>query len=92
MKHLMTYKHSLVTVLFLFCISVVTAQSTYKESFTVKNDAVVEVNTSHTNVIFETWNKDKPWNYHHRKWAMNILVAIEEESHTCRHKTNRAKR
>ena len=59
MKHLMTYKHSLVTVLFLFCISVVTAQSTYKESFTVKNDAVVEVNTSHTNVIFETWNKDK---------------------------------
>lgn len=55
----MTYKRSLVYVVFVFCTSFVFAQSTYKESFTVSKDAVVNVVTSHTNVIFETWNKDK---------------------------------
>jgi hypothetical protein len=59
MKNLMTYKRSLVYVVFIFCTSFVFAQNTYKESFTVGEDAVVNVNTSHTNIIFETWNKDK---------------------------------
>tara|TARA_R100000935_G_scaffold1517_1_gene4847 strand:+ start:23538 stop:25157 length:1620 start_codon:yes stop_codon:yes gene_type:complete len=59
MKNSMTYKRSLVYVVFVFCTSFVIAQSSYKESFTVGEDAVVNVNTSHTNVIFETWNKDK---------------------------------
>ncbi|MCH9661803.1 MAG: DUF4097 domain-containing protein, partial [Bacteroidetes bacterium] len=49
----------LTTVLALFLISMVNAQSTYKESFTVGENALVSVNTSHTNVVFETWNKDK---------------------------------
>ncbi|MAZ73244.1 MAG: hypothetical protein CMC70_08850 [Flavobacteriaceae bacterium] len=59
MKNLMTCKPSLVFVVFVFCTSFVIAQSSYKESFNVDSDAVVNVNTSHTNVIFETWNKDK---------------------------------
>ncbi len=59
MKNSMTYKRSLVYAVFIFCTSFVFAQSSYKESFTVGEDAVVYVNTSHTNVIFETWNKDK---------------------------------
>jgi len=59
MRNSMTCKRSLVYVVFVFCTSFVFAQSTYKESFTVSEDAVVNVNTSHTNVIFETWNKDK---------------------------------
>ncbi|WP_432409949.1 hypothetical protein [Rasiella sp. SM2506] len=59
MKNSMTYKRSLVYVVFVFCTSFVFAQSSYKESFTVGEEAVVFVNTSHTNVIFETWNKDK---------------------------------
>ncbi|MEM7086383.1 MAG: hypothetical protein AAF489_09385 [Bacteroidota bacterium] len=45
-------------VLLLFCVSMVSAQSTYKESFNVGDDVLVSVNTSHTNVVFETWNKD----------------------------------
>ncbi|QIE60593.1 hypothetical protein G5B37_13770 [Rasiella rasia] len=59
MKNSMTYKHSLVTAILLLCVGFLTAQSTYNESFSVNGDAVVQVNTSHTNVVFETWNKDK---------------------------------
>ena len=59
MKNSMTYKRSLVYVVFVFCTSFVFSQSTYKESFTVGEDAVVNVVTSHTNVIFETWDKNK---------------------------------
>ncbi|XLS28139.1 hypothetical protein ACJD0Z_13115 [Flavobacteriaceae bacterium M23B6Z8] len=31
---------------------------TYKETFNVAKDAVLNINTSHTNVEFETWDKD----------------------------------
>ena len=34
------------------------AQNNYKESFRVGDDVLVSVNTTHTNVVFETWNKD----------------------------------
>lgn len=59
MKNSMTYKRSLVYAVFVFCTGFVFSQSAYKESFTVGEDAVVNINTSYTNVIFETWNKDK---------------------------------
>lgn len=32
---------------------------TYKETFNVGQDAVVEINTTHTDIEFETWNKDQ---------------------------------
>jgi len=57
MKTLVIYKLNLI-LLFLTTGSII-AQKNYKESFKASNDMVVEVNTSHTNVIFETWNKDK---------------------------------
>ena len=59
MKNLITYKRSLVTAVCVLCVGITNAQSTYKESFSVNDDATVQVNTSHTNVVFETWNKDK---------------------------------
>jgi hypothetical protein len=59
MNSLVIVPHRLATVLLLFCASILSAQSTYKESFNVGKDILVSVNTSHTNVIFETWTKDK---------------------------------
>ncbi|MAM27918.1 MAG: hypothetical protein CMC13_02755 [Flavobacteriaceae bacterium] len=59
MKNLITYKRSLVTAVCVLCVGITNAQGTYKESFSVNDDATVQVNTSHTNVVFETWNKDK---------------------------------
>ncbi|MGB5819889.1 MAG: hypothetical protein WBG90_10440 [Saonia sp.] len=32
---------------------------TYKETFNVGNDAVLDINTSYTDIEFETWNKDQ---------------------------------
>lgn len=34
------------------------AQTRYKENFKASKDMTVQVNTSYTNVIFETWDKD----------------------------------
>ncbi|RDK84785.1 hypothetical protein [Marinirhabdus gelatinilytica] len=59
MKNSTIYKRSLVYAVLVFCGGFVLAQNSYKETFTVAEDAVVNVNTSHTNVVFETWNKDK---------------------------------
>lgn len=58
MNSLRTWKHSLLATAMLLGTAVV-GQTSYKESFDVNKDAVVEVNTSHTNVIFETWDKNK---------------------------------
>lgn len=52
-------KHSLVILIVLFASSYVFSQTKHVESFNVTNDVLVSVNTSFTNVIFETWNKDK---------------------------------
>ena len=59
MNNIVILQHRITTVLLLFCASIVSAQSTYKESFDVGQDVLVSVNTSHTNVVFETWNKNK---------------------------------
>lgn len=59
MSNLIVLKHSIAAALILFTTSLVFSQSHYKESFNVGDDAVVSVNTSYTDVIFETWNKNK---------------------------------
>ncbi|TDI80182.1 MAG: hypothetical protein E2O83_03340 [Bacteroidetes bacterium] len=58
MKSLVILQYRFTTVLLLFCASFISAQSSYKESFNVGDDVLVSVNTSHTNVVFETWNKN----------------------------------
>lgn len=58
MNSLVILQHRLATVLLLFCASIISAQSSYKESFNVGEDVLVSVNTSHTNVVIETWNKN----------------------------------
>jgi hypothetical protein len=48
-------------VIFAVCLlwtTLANAQSSYNERFNVGEDVLIEVNTSHTNVVFETWNKD----------------------------------
>ncbi|MEM7186808.1 MAG: hypothetical protein AAF466_09130 [Bacteroidota bacterium] len=59
MKSIANLQRNLATLVLLFCGLVLSAQSSSKESFNVGNDVLVSVNTSHTNVVFETWNKDK---------------------------------
>ncbi len=58
MSNLLIWKRSIATVALLLSIPVLVAQNSYKETFKVGNDALVSVNTSHTNVVFETWNKN----------------------------------
>ena len=36
-----------------------TQSKTYKETFTVNSDAVLDINTSHADIEFETWNKNQ---------------------------------
>jgi len=45
---------------------------TYKETFNVSDDAVLDVNTSGTDIVFETWNKDE----------IEIVATIEIEGAT----------
>ncbi len=49
------------TALGLFSLALAAQEKsrTYKETFNVSNDAVLEINTSHTDIEFETWNKDQ---------------------------------
>jgi len=58
MNNLKKFQHKVAAFVMLFSVALVSAQSTYKESFNVGDDVLVSVNTSHTNVVFETWNKD----------------------------------
>ena len=58
MKQVIIFKNSLVIVL-LLTTSIFYGQTKYVESFNASKDMVVEVNTSYTNVVFETWNKNK---------------------------------
>ena len=58
MNNLKIYRHKIIIIAVLWCTVSSIAQS-HKESFGVTKDVVIEVNTSHTNVVFETWNKDK---------------------------------
>lgn len=45
----------------LFCLSLSAQEKskTYKETFNVSDDAVLEINTSHTDIEFETWDKSQ---------------------------------
>jgi len=59
MKNIAMIQYKMTALLIVLCASVVGAQSPYKESFNVGSDVLVSINTSHTNVVLETWNKDK---------------------------------
>ena len=59
MSKLTVFKFSVMAVVMLLVTQIAVAQNNYSETFTVSDDVLVSVNTSHTNVIFETWNKDK---------------------------------
>lgn len=58
MKNLKSFKRSLALGLFLVA-SLGYSQKKIVESFNVNDNVEVNVNTSFTNVVFETWNKDK---------------------------------
>ena len=58
MNKLTQFKNSLIIV-FLLISSLFYGQNKYVETFDASKDMVVEVNTSYTNIIFDTWNKNK---------------------------------
>lgn len=58
MRTITLFKHCIVFSLMLNC-AVLFSQKQAIESFDVSEDVLVSVNTSHTNVVFETWNKNK---------------------------------
>ncbi|OAB75763.1 hypothetical protein [Cochleicola gelatinilyticus] len=57
MSNLKQLKHSIIALA--IGVGSLSAQSDYKETFTVSDDVVVDVNTSYTQIVFETWNKNK---------------------------------
>ena len=59
MRPQVLFKISITTIILLISTAITIAQEQYKETFNVKDDATVSVNTSHTHIIFETWNRDK---------------------------------
>jgi hypothetical protein len=59
MKTLVVLKHKLAALLAVVVFATGFSQEKYVESFNASDEMLVTVNTSHTNVIFETWNKDK---------------------------------
>ncbi|RFN60018.1 YggN family protein [Marixanthomonas ophiurae] len=59
MRPQVLFKISITTIILLISTAITIAQEQYKETFNVKDDATVSVNTSHTRIIFETWNRDK---------------------------------
>ncbi len=59
MKNLKLYKRRTAVLLLLLLGAVGYSQKNYVESFNVADDVEVTVNTSYTNIIFETWNKNK---------------------------------
>ena len=58
MKKLITFRNSIALML-LLTTSLFYGQNKYVETFDTSKDMVVTVNTSHVNVIFKTWNKNK---------------------------------
>lgn len=59
MNRLINNKLSLTFSMLLIAAAVSFAQEKKLESFNVKKDVAIELNTSHTNIRFETWNKNK---------------------------------
>ena len=58
MKNLKLFKLSTLVVLAL-ATTFGYSQKKYVESFNVSDNVEISVNTSFTNVVFETWNKNK---------------------------------
>jgi hypothetical protein len=58
MKTITLFKN-VAAIALLLTSSILFSQKKYTESFSVSDDVTVSVNTTHTNVIFETWNKNK---------------------------------
>lgn len=59
MNKLRVLKHRLAAVFAVLAVATGFSQEKFVESFNAGDDMVVTVNTDYTNVIFETWNKDK---------------------------------
>src|SRR5690554_4337922 len=59
MKNLKLYERSTALLLLLLLGTMSYSQQKRVERFNVANDVEVVVNTSYTNIIFETWNKNK---------------------------------
>ena len=59
MKNLKQYKRKIAVLLLLLIGSLGYSQKKQVESFNVADDVEVSVNTSYTNIVFETWNKNK---------------------------------
>ncbi|AIZ41971.1 hypothetical protein [Cellulophaga baltica] len=72
MKQQSAYK---LLIAFLFAVASVAAQKqtkTYIENYNVNKDAIINLNTSHTDIEFETWNKDQV--------EIEVVIAIEGAS------------
>src|SRR5690554_5910257 len=59
MKNLDLWKYSICSLLLLFISLLGYSQQSYLKSFNVANNVEVEVNASFTNLVIETWNKNK---------------------------------
>ncbi|SRX53932.1 hypothetical protein [Aequorivita sp. CIP111184] len=59
MKNLKLYKRKTAVFLLLLTGALAYSQQKQVESFNVVDDVEVSVNTSYTNIVFETWNKNK---------------------------------
>ena len=58
MRLMKTNKHSTLWVVGVLGFLPVFGQQKMVEKFDVKKEVIVNLNTSHTNVVFESWNKD----------------------------------
>src|SRR5690554_8216899 len=59
MMNLKLFRRKTALFMLLFGGAIGYSQQNYVESFNVADDVEVSVNTSYTNIIFETWNKNK---------------------------------
>ena len=59
MNNLVVFSHKITAIVIFLIAPILVAQDRHKESFNVGSDVLVSVNTSHTDVIFETWSKDR---------------------------------
>ena len=59
MNNIVVFSHKITAIVILLLAPIVVAQNRHVESFNVGSDVLVSVNTSHTDVVFETWNKDR---------------------------------
>lgn len=58
MKHILVFNRKLAVAFALLFSAILFAQDSYKESFSVTKDALVSLNVSYADVVFETWNKN----------------------------------